>query len=37
MADEGFKRKITAILSADVAEYSCLTYDTLTPIKLHKH
>jgi hypothetical protein len=37
MADEGFKRKLTAILSADVVKYSYLTYDTLTPIKLHKH
>lgn len=37
MADEGFKRKLTAILSADVVEYSSLTYDTLTPIKLHKN
>jgi hypothetical protein len=37
MADEGFKRKLSAILSADAVEYSCLTYDTLTSIKLHKH
>jgi hypothetical protein len=37
MADEGFKRKLTAILSADVVQYSCLTHDTLIPIKLHKH
>jgi hypothetical protein len=27
MADEGFKRKLTAILSADVEGYSCLMRD----------
>jgi len=27
MADEGFKRKLTAILSADVEGYSCLMGD----------
>ena len=37
MAEEGFKRKLTAILSADAEEYNRLTYDTLTSIKLHKH
>ena len=41
MADENYKRKLTAILSADVAGYSRLMGDneaaTVTTLKLHRN